>query len=327
MFNHTDGAMASQPNQALPHGCQLLNYRIDKQISSGGFSLVYLAHDENGLPVAIKEYLPSALVLRESGSLVQASSAENLNVFRYGMKCFFEEGLALARITHPNVVRVTNFFRANETVYLVMQYERGRTLQDYILYHKKEIKENFIRRIFAEMLGGLREVHAHKILHLDIKPSNIYIRLDGSPLLLDFGAARQTLTQEKSSLTPMYTPGFAAPEQYGHDRDALGPWTDIYGVGASLFACLAGFAPQAANQRLEQDKQESAKKLWGGHHSEHFLELIDWCLKLDPLERPQSVFVVQKALLEKDPAPEVQKKISLLQHIRNKLGKTKTGDR
>jgi len=327
MFNHTDGAMASQPNQALPHGCQLLNYRIDKQISSGGFSLVYLAHDENGLPVAIKEYLPSALVLRESGSLVQASSAENLNVFRYGMKCFFEEGLALARITHPNVVRVTNFFRANETVYLVMQYERGRTLQDYILYHKKEIKENFIRRIFAEMLGGLREVHAHKILHLDIKPSNIYIRLDGSPLLLDFGAARQTLTQEKSSLTPMYTPGFAAPEQYGHDRDALGPWTDIYGVGASLFACLAGFAPQAANMRLEQDKQESVKKLWGGHYSEHFLELIDWCLKLDPLERPQSVFVVQKALLEKDKVPEAQKKTSLLHSLRNKFSKTKTGDR
>jgi hypothetical protein len=318
--------MASQPNQALPHGCPLLNYRIDKQISAGGFSLVYLAHDENGLPVAIKEYLPSALVLRESGSLVQASSAENLNVFRYGMKCFFEEGLALAKIAHPNVVRVTNFFRANETVYLVMQYERGRTLQDYILHRKKEIGENFIRRIFAELLGGLREVHAHKILHLDIKPSNIYIRLDGSPLLLDFGAARQTLTQEKASLNPMYTPGFAAPEQYGHDRDALGPWTDIYGVGASLFACLSGFAPQAANMRLEEDKQESAKKLWGGQYSEHLLELIDWCLKLDPLERPQSVFVVQKALLEKDRVPEVvEKKRSLLHSIRSKF--SKTGDR
>jgi len=319
--------MASQPNQALPHGYQLLNYRIDKQISSGGFSLVYLAHDENGLPVAIKEYLPSALVLRESGALVQASSAENLNVFRYGMKCFFEEGLALARISHPNVVRVINFFRANETVYLVMQYERGRTLQDYILHRKKEIGENFVRRIFAELLGGLREVHAHKILHLDIKPSNIYIRLDGSPLLLDFGAARQTLTQEKSSLTPMYTPGYAAPEQYGHDRDALGPWTDIYGVGASMFACLSGFAPQAANMRLEQDKQESVKKLWSGHYSEHLLELIDWCLKLDPLERPQSVFVVQKALLEKGKVPEVHKKTSLLHSIRNKFSKIKTGDR
>lgn len=313
--------MASQPNQALPGGFQLLNYRIEKQISAGGFSLVYLAHDEHNTPVAIKEYLPSALALREEGSMVQATSAENLNIFRYGMKCFFEEGLALAKIAHPNVVRVTNFFRANETVYMVMHYERGRTLQDYILHRKKEIKENFIRRIFAELLGGLREVHAHKILHLDIKPSNIYIRLDGSPLLIDFGAARQTLTQEKASLNPMYTPGFAAPEQYGHDRDKLGPWTDIYGVGASMFACLSGFAPQAANQRMEEDKQESAKKIWGGHYSDHLLELIDWCLKLDPLERPQSVFVLQKALLENAKEPEAQKKPSLLNSIRNKFSK------
>ncbi|MCE5182734.1 MAG: serine/threonine protein kinase [Betaproteobacteria bacterium] len=313
--------MAPQPNQALPGGHQLLNYRIDKQLSAGGFSLVYLAHDENNQPVAIKEYLPSALALRQEGVVVQATSAENLNIFRYGMRCFFDEGLALAKIVHPNVVRVTNFFRANETVYMVMQYERGRTLQDYILHRKNEIKENFIRRIFAELLGGLREVHAHKILHLDIKPSNIYIRVDGSPLLLDFGAARQTLTLEKTSLNPMYTPGFAAPEQYGHDRDKLGPWTDIYGVGASMFACLAGFAPQAANMRMAEDKQESAKKLWGGHYSDHLLELIDGCLKLDPLERPQSVFVVQKALLEKDKMPATQKKHSLLHRIRNKFKK------
>ena len=322
VHNHTDGAMASQPNQALPGGYRLLNYRIDKQISAGGFSLVYLAHDENGTPVAIKEYLPSALALREGGSVVQATSAENLNVFRYGMKCFFEEGLALAKISHPNVVRVTNFFRANETVYMVMQYERGRTLQDYIVHRKKEIKENFIRRIFAELLGGLREVHAHKLLHLDLKPSNIYIRLDGSPLLIDFGAARQTLTQEKASLTPMYTPGFAAPEQYGHDRDKLGPWTDIYGVGASMFACLSGFAPQAANMRVEEDRQESVKKLWGGLYSDHLLELIDWCLQLDPLKRPQSVFVLQKALLEKTEEPEAKKKPSLLHSLRNKFGRT-----
>lgn len=314
--------MASQPNQALPGGYQLLNYRIDKQISAGGFSLVYLAHDESGTPVAIKEFLPSALALREGGSVVQATSAENLNVFRYGMKCFFDEGLALAKISHPNVVRVTNFFRANETVYLVMQYERGRTLQDYILHRKKEIKENFIRRIFAELLGGLREVHAHKMLHLDLKPSNIYIRLDGSPLLLDFGAARHTLTQEKASLNPMYTPGFAAPEQYGHDRDMLGPWTDIYGVGASLFACLSGFAPQAANLRLEEDKQEATRKTWAGDYSDHLLELIDWCLKLDPLERPQSVFVLQKALLEDAQGPAAQKKPSLLNSLRNKFSKT-----
>ena len=311
--------MPSQANKALPKAYQLQNYKIAKQLSGGGFSIVYLAHDENGVPVAIKEYLPSQLVLREEGSLVQATTAENLATFRYGMKCFFEEGRALAKINHPNVVRVTNFFRANETVYMVMRYERGKTMQDEIQSRKRVIRESFIRRVFAELLNGLREVHTHKLLHLDIKPANIYIRLDGSPVLLDFGAARQTLTLEKSKLSPMYTPGFASPEQY-KNRDLLGPWTDIYSVGATMFSCLAGFAPQAADQRLQNDKLVSAKKLWGGQYSDQLLEIIDWCLQLNYMDRPQSVFQLQKAILEKfhEPPP---KKPKLFDAIRQTLSK------
>ena len=310
--------MASQLNQPLPPGYQLLNYRIERQLSIGGFSIVYLAQDEHGVPVAIKEFLPSALVLRQEGSTVHATSAENQNLFRYGMKCFFEEGLALAKIDHPNVVRVANFFRANETVYMVMQYERGKTLQEYLKQNRKAATESFLRRVFAEMLNGLREVHTYKMLHLDIKPSNIYLRQDGTPLLLDFGAARQTLTSEESGLTPMYTPGFAAPEQY-KNRELQGPWTDIYGVGASLFACIAGLAPQAANFRLEKDNYISARELWAGHYSDRLLEIIDWCLQLDHMARPQSVFALQKALIE--PVPEPSKRPSLLHGIRSKLAK------
>ena len=311
--------MPSQANKALPKAYQLQNYKIAKKLSGGGFSIVYLAHDENGVPVAIKEYLPSQLVLREEGSLVQATTAENLATFRYGMKCFFEEGRALAKINHPNVVRVTNFFRANETVYMVMRYERGKTMQDEIQSRKRVIRESFIRRVFAELLNGLREVHTHKLLHLDIKPANIYIRLDGSPVLLDFGAARQTLTLEKSKLSPMYTPGFASPEQY-KNRDLLGPWTDIYSVGATMFSCLAGFAPQAADQRLQNDKLVSAKKLWGGQYSDQLLEIIDWCLQLNYMDRPQSVFQLQKAILERfhEPPP---KKPKLFDAIRQTLSK------
>ena len=181
-------------NQALTGGYQLLNYRIDRQISRGGFSIVYRAFDETGAPVAIKEYLPSSLVLRTEGDIVRASSAENLTSFRYGMKCFFEEGRALAKINHPNVVRVLNFFRANETVYMVMRYERGRTLQQQIQMQQDQMSERLVRHVFMHLLNGLREVHTHKLLHLDIKPANIYLRTDGSPVLLDFGAARQTLT-------------------------------------------------------------------------------------------------------------------------------------
>lgn len=282
-------------NQSLPPDYQLLGYRIDRQISRGGFSIVYRACDEFGTPVAIKEYLPASLVLRTEGEIVRATSPNSLASFRYGMKSFFEEGRALAKIDHPNVVRVLNFFRANETVYMVMRYETGRTLQQHIQARQEPIDELFVRNVFTQLFNGLREVHTHRLLHLDVKPANIYLRADGVPVLIDFGAARQTLSASGPKLAPMYTPGFAAPEQYG-DPERLGPWTDLYGVGATMFACLAGFAPQAADARLQEDHLVPAQKLWAGQYSDNLLELIDWCLRLEPLERPQSVFALQQAL-------------------------------
>ena len=145
------------------------------------------------------------------GEKVQVTSAETSASFGYGLKCFFEEGRALANINHKNIVRVLNFFRANETVYMVMQYERGRSLQEFILGQNEPVSENFVRRVFSELLNGLREVHTQKLLHLDIKPANIYIRMDGSPVLLDFGSARQTLSEVQPHLPPSYTPGFSSP--------------------------------------------------------------------------------------------------------------------
>jgi serine/threonine protein kinase len=287
-----------QINNPLPQGFQLDRYRIERQLSLGGFSIVYLAYDEEDTPVAIKEYLPNSLALRIAGNATPTISDEHLPAFRYGMKCFFEEGRALARLNHPNVVRVLNFFRANETVYMVMQYERGRTLQEHIQKHRGELRESFIRTVFTRLLNGLREVHTHKLLHLDIKPSNIYLRNDGNPVLLDFGAARQTLSTDQPMLKPMYTPGFAAPEQY-KNRDNLGPWSDIYSVGASVYACFAGAAPQAADARVDRDQLVPASKRWAGKYSGHLLETVDWCMRLDHMERPQSVFVLQRALAQK----------------------------
>ncbi|MCB6183298.1 serine/threonine protein kinase [Leeia sp. TBRC 13508] len=304
--------MGQQANLPLPRGYQLQNYTIVKPLSSGGFSIVYLAHDENDQPVAIKEYMPSSLVLRVDGEIVNPENPEYLPTFRYGLKCFFEEGKALAGINHPNVVRVINFFRANETVYMVMSYERGRTLQREIQLRQNEtMKESMIRLVFGQLLNGLREVHLHKLLHLDIKPANIYIRQDGTPLLLDFGSARQTFTQNNPRLSPMFTPGFAPPEQY-RDRDNLGPWSDIYSVGASIYACMAAHAPQPGDQRAVEDKYVSASKLWNGVYSKHLLEIVDWCLEKDFLNRPQSVLQIQKELLRNDyeiPEPKLSQKI------------------
>ncbi|THF60393.1 serine/threonine protein kinase [Pseudothauera rhizosphaerae] len=292
--------MPPQANAPLPTGFQLDQYRIDRQLSLGGFSIVYLAYDEDDTPVAIKEYLPNSLAVRKDGELEPQVPEESMPAFRYGMKCFFEEGRSLARLMHPNVVRVMNFFRANGTVYMVMQFERGRTLHDYIQRHRGQVSERFIRGVFTRMLNGLREVHAHKLLHLDIKPSNIYLRNDGTPVLLDFGAARQTLMTDQPMLKPMYTPGFASPEQL-NNRDALGPWSDIYSVGASLYACIEGCAPPRSDERQQKETLQPATRSHAGRYSSQLLETIDWCLKLDPLERPQSVYSLQKALMRKEP--------------------------
>jgi hypothetical protein len=246
-------------------------------------------------------------------------SDDDAATFKHGLKCFFEEGLALAKIDHKNIVRVINFFRENNTVYMVMQYERGKSLQDYILSQPEPVNEKFVRRVFGELLNGLREVHTQKLLHLDIKPANIYIRLDGSPVLLDFGSARQTLTQVESKLSPSYTPGFAPPEQY-FERKQLGPWSDIYSVGASMYSCLVRSAPMAANLRVKEDFLAPAVKVGKGIYTKELLEIIDNSLKLDYLERPQSVFSLQKTLLENVP-PLAVKKPSLVNKIKHVLNK------
>jgi len=308
--------MATQANQPLPEGYALQNYRILRVLASGGFSFVYLAHDENEAPVAIKEYLPATLALRGSGDVPKIPE-ENLGVYRYGMKCFFEEGRALAGLSHPNVIRVTNFFRANETVYMVMRYERGRTLQEHIHARRGTLRETWIAHTFITLLNGLREVHTNKLLHLDIKPGNIYVRNDGTPLLIDFGAARQTLTGEGTKLPPMYTPGFASPEHHG-DRDNLGPWSDVYSVGASMYACLAGTPPPPADQRKEKDRLEPARKAWSGKYSSELLDTVDWCLRLNHLERPQSVFALQKALTG-EKTPEYRGRAPVLDQLKGAI--------
>lgn len=302
--------MAVQKNAALPEGLDINGYRIVKKIASGGFSIVYLALDSEGNEVAIKEYLPSSLALRQPGELVPMVAPENLPIFRIGLKCFFEEGRALARILHPNVVSVVNFFRANETVYMVMVYESGRSLQDYILMRREKrekpiVSERFIRKTFAEVMNGLREVHANKLLHLDLKPANIYLRDDGSPMLLDFGAARQTLREDAPKLYPMYTPGFASPEMYVKNPK-LGPWTDIYGMGAAMFACMVGAPPQPADQRKTNDKMDSYFRKLEGVYSSELIEVVRWSLQVDPDKRPPSVFALQK-ILNARPTPAKEK--------------------
>lgn len=275
-------------------------YRVIRRLAAGGFGVVYLAIDGDGQKVAIKEYLPSSLATRAPGELTPKVPPEKLSLYRLGLKSFFEEGRALAQISHPSVVSVLNFFRENETVYMVMNYLEGASLQDFIvtardLKREKVFRESTIRSLFDEILRGLRIVHQHKMLHLDIKPANIFVTDDNRAVLIDFGAAREVLSKEGNFIRPMYTPGFAAPEMYRRDS-SMGPWTDIYAIGACMYACMQGFPPTEAPQRQDKDRLTLALGKLRGVYSDNLIEVVEWCMALDPLSRPQSVFALQKEL-------------------------------
>lgn len=273
---------------ALPSGYQLHQYRITKILGGGGFSIVYQAHnDQTGKPVVIKEYLPMNEATRSDGVTVENLSTESFSTFTTGMKRFFDEANALAKVNHPNIVRVTDFFRENNTVYMVMNYEEGRDLRWYIKRHDGRLSEKFIRTVFPKLLLGLRELHHHRLLHLDIKPANVYLRPGGSPLLLDFGAAQSSSVSERRALPHTLTRGFAPIEQ--HKRGHLGPWTDLYAIGATMWACFSGKAPPPSTDREEKDKYKPAVRQFSGRYSKQLLEAVDWCLQMDQMSRPQKV--------------------------------------
>ena len=307
----------------LPAGFRLEHYRIEREIAFGGFSKVYLAFDAAGSPVAIKEYLPLALTERDAGEIEPRVSDVNRSDFNAGLKCFFEEGRMLSRLVHPHVIRVTDFFRANGTAYMVMAYERGRTLREHVRRHRGPVPEAFIRDIFLQVLDGLMEVHRNGLLHLDLKPANIFLRSDGTPLLLDFGATREHIGEQGGAvrLSSIHTPGYAAPEQVRHAPPA-GPWTDLYGVGASLYYCLGGESPPGAKERLEQDTLQPAVQRWRSRYSPDLLALIDGCLQLDPAGRPQTAEWLRMALAAL--AGKAPRGTTMLGKIRGRIGRLLT---
>ena len=295
--------MAVLNHAALPEGLVLGEnrgrYRIVKKIAAGGSSIVYLAHDGQQGEVALKEYLPASLVQRSPGQLAPLVLPEHEPLFRLGMQQFIAEGRALAAILHPNVLSVRDVFSANDTVYLVTDYLRGRSLQEHLALRRRQgdkplVSEPTLRELFAQVMDALREVHTHRLLHLDLKPANIHLRPDGTPVLIDFGAARQTLHADLSRLHTMYTPGFAAPEMYL--RRELGPWTDIYGIGAALFCCMVGVPPQSAIERRRDDRMGLYYPELCKLYSDALVALVRDCLQLDPLARPQSVYALQKRI-------------------------------
>jgi len=242
----------------LPHRTLLNNgqYLIGKVLGKlGGFGITYLAFDTKlETKVAIKEYLPRDLAGRDGDhATISAHSADDAEHFRYGLTQFLQEARTLARFDHTNIVRVRNFFEENGTGYLVMDYYDGITLADYLAQQPQgKLPEQTAIDILMPILDGLREVHAQNFLHRDIKPQNIYLTTGNRAILLDFGAARQAMSERSRSLSVVLSEGYAPYEQY-HRRGEQGPWTDIYSCAAVLYHAVAGEPPPPATERVAKD--------------------------------------------------------------------------
>jgi serine/threonine protein kinase/HAMP domain-containing protein len=282
---------------ALPPGFRLHEYRIDRVLGQGGFGIAYAATDVNlAARVVIKEYLPEDFAFRALDNTVQARDDMDQEFYQSGLDSFLVEARTLATFRHRHIVRVARFFEANKTAYMVLEYERGESLKSWRRKRGDNIDEKHIVALLAPLLDGLDVVHKSGYLHRDIKPDNIYVRdEDGSLVLLDFGAARQTAI-EKSEIGMVVTPGYGPIEQYaGGGRQ--GPWTDIYSLGATLFWLITGRKPLEAPARLgEPDPLPSAESLGKDRFSPQFLRAIDWALKMHPADRPQSVAEFRSAL-------------------------------
>jgi serine/threonine protein kinase/HAMP domain-containing protein len=273
----------------LPPGFMLHEYRIDSVLGQGGFGITYLALDVNlNLRFALKEYLPAAFALRAADYSVFPRFSEDHASYYGGLDSFLQEARTLANFRHPNIVRVARFFEAHHTAYIVLDYERGQSLRDWWPAHAS-MAESELLALLHPLLDGLAQVHASGYLHRDIKPDNIMLReTDGSMVLLDFGAARQSGGSEPMEV--VLTPGYAPKEQYL--GQAQGPWTDIYAFAATLYWMVGGHKPLPAPERGQQSMasaQELGAKLGPGRFSLDFLQAIDWALAPEPPDRPQNV--------------------------------------
>ncbi|PTU32571.1 serine/threonine protein kinase [Stenotrophobium rhamnosiphilum] len=279
----------------LPHGTQLANtYRIGRVLGRpGGFGVTYLAWDSHlQQRVAVKEYLPRDKVARDPVSLqMNVHVPDQVAHFNFGLDQFLSEARMIAKFDHPNIVRVRNFFRAYGTAYLVMDYYEGRSLGDYLASLEHPVEPTAAVQMMLSVLDGLQFVHDRGVLHRDVKPHNIYMTSTGRVILLDFGAARQAAGISVDSISVVLSEGYAPLEQY-QKNSPQGPWTDIYGVAATLYRMLKGGPPAVALDRLGADPLDADFEL-----PERLAVVLRKALALRPHERYTSALEFKQALM------------------------------
>jgi hypothetical protein len=297
----------------LPVNAIVDGYRILRVVGSGGFGITYEAEDLNlGLMVALKEYYPFDFGDRDSTMSVRPKSARHKHTFEWGRSNFLQEARTLARFEHPSIVRVTRVFEAHATAYMVMRFEKGLSLEEWLRDLGRRPTQEELDAILHPLLDALELMHEANFLHRDIAPDNIIIRPDGTPVLLDFGAARRSSSETELApkaasrpLTGVVKAGYSPHEQYSSDGRMQGPWSDLYALGGTLYRAIAGKAPEEATLRFDEDLMASAAELGRGRYRPEFLEAVDACLKVKHSERPRSVAQLRPMLLGRRSQPIV----------------------
>jgi serine/threonine protein kinase/predicted regulator of Ras-like GTPase activity (Roadblock/LC7/MglB family) len=266
-------------------------FQVGRVLGVGGFGITYLAYDKVlEMVVAVKEYLPKNIAVREnnSQSVHPISSGGKSRDFEFGLERFLQEARTLAKFEdHPNIVRVRTFFEENGTGYFVMNFYEGRTLAEYLAARNGAISEQEVLLIMDQVLDGLEAVHDQNILHRDIDPNNVYLADNGRVILLDFGAARAAVNERTQSMSVVLKRGYAPHEQY-HSRGNQGPWTDVYACSATLYRALTGYKPPEAAARMLDDDLVPPEELVPSL-SETTNEAVMAGLSIQPDDRPQSI--------------------------------------
>jgi hypothetical protein len=270
VFSKIKSFFLKRPSQetALPVHTLIQDYTIARIHHRGGFSWVYKAWGPDARPVLIKEYYPHSMSRRKSNGSV-APTENNEEAFLEGARRFHEEARILSMMRGTGVPKIQSFIRENQTFYMIFAWERGRTLSQYLRVHQSPIPENVIRSYLSDFLKTLQKIHNENILHMDIHPANLFLRLNGRPMILDYGSSRHVGDSFLfSGAFRMYTHGFTPPELI-QKNGKIGAWSDIYSLGACLRACRL-------NDHVEQ-------------YSEELINLMNKCTQHAPEKRPQSL--------------------------------------
>jgi serine/threonine protein kinase len=289
---------------ALPAGTELVgDFRIERVLGVGGFGITYLA-EEVALArlVTIKEYFPSDFAARGDGPSAVPRSEGTAEDYQWGLNRFIDEAQALALFDHRNIVRVYRYFKANSTAYMVLQFEEGASLKNWLKDLGRAPRQRELDKMVAPLLDALELIHAQNFLHRDIAPDNIIIRTDGSPVLIDFGSARGEIAKHTRTVSALVKPGYSPYEQYAETAKQQGPWTDIYALAATLYHAVTGKRPSDSPTRIVKDELVPAGDAAIGAYRKGFLAAIDRGLVLDIDKRPPSIAAWRGDLLAPDPA-------------------------